>query len=544
MVTREERFAALRALGRLEDPLRRGFLGWLAASFAGCALGETLRPSDTLITDRVPPEPFKLGVASGDPRPDGVVLWTRLAPDPLRGGGMPRQAVIVDWEVAADERMTKIVQRGQTLARPELGHSVHVELAGLEAGRWYFYRFRAGREASAVGRTRTAPAPHAPVDRLRFAFTSCHSFQQGLFTGYEHMKAEPLDLVFHLGDYIYEGGVDPRGVRRHTSGEIFTIDDYRNRYALYKSDPLLQAAHAAFPWVVTWDDHELENNYAGQASENDDDARLFLLRRAVAYQAYYEHLPLRVTAAPRGADMELYRRLCWGDLACLHVLDTRQYRTGRPGSTAPRVEDAAEGGSAAGGTARLADPPTMLGPTQEAWLLDGLRSARERWNVIAQGVFVAQRLIPGRTPIDDTAVSVDAWDGYPAARQRLLAALERHRPQNPVVITGDVHANWVADLKASFDDPASATLGSEFVGTSLSSGGDGADTSTVAQGILAANAHIKFHNAQRGYVLCDVTPRAWQTHFRVMPFVTRPGAPIATRASFVIESGRPGVQRA
>ena len=276
------------------------------------------------------PEPFPLGVASGDPTADGVVLWTRLARDPLHGGGMPPEDVEVTWEVARDERMQDVVQRGTAVAPAALGHSVHVEVAGLEPARWYWYRFRTGEGASPVGRTRTLPAAGADVERLRFAFASCQHYEQGYYTAYRHMAEDDLDLVFHLGDYIYEyEGRDGR-VRRHTGDEIELVDDYRNRYALYRSDPDLQAAHAAFPWVVTWDDHEVDNNYANDVPEDGLPAELFLRRRAAAYQAYYEHMPLRRASLPEGPRLQLYRGFDWGRLASFHVLDTRQYRTDQP----------------------------------------------------------------------------------------------------------------------------------------------------------------------------------------------------------------------
>jgi alkaline phosphatase D len=526
----------------LAELSRRGLLGLGAATLAGCALSDSLRPTELLLTDDVPPDPFQLGVASGDPTPDGFVLWTRLAPEPLRGGGMPDRAVVVDWEIATDERMQDVVRSGQALARPALGHSVHVEVAGLPSAQWFHYRFRTGREGrhvSAVGRTRTAPAPGAPTDRLRFAFLSCHHYQQGLYTGYAHLVKEPLDLVLHLGDYIYEGPAPAKPLRGTVNGPAYTLDEYRARYALYKTDPLLQGVHAAFPWAVTWDDHEVEDNYAGERTIKDADPRLFLLRRAAAYQAYYEHMPLRLVSAPRGADVQLYRRLGWGDLAQLHVLDTRQYRTGKPGHSGPKLPSD-EGA--------LADPaaPSMLGPRQEAWLAEGLAAGvpgKTRWNVLAQGIFVSQRLLPGRTPIDEASVSLDAWDAFPAARRRLISLLESRKPANPVILTGDVHANFAVDLEANFDDPESPTLGAELVGTSLSSSGDGSDTTSGTAALLAANPHIKLHNAQRGYVVCDATARRLDAHFRVMPFVTRPGAPISTRATFAIEDAKPGLQK-
>ena len=320
------------------------------------------------------PSAFPLGVASGDPTPDGVVLWTRLALDPLNGGGMPPDDVEVVWEVARDEGMTDVARRGTSVASGALGHSVHVEVDGLEPGRWYWYRFRAGTDESAVGRTRTLPAAGARPDRLRFAFASCQHYEHGYYTAYRHMAEDDLDLVFHLGDYIYEGAASDGRVRRHTGGENELLDEYRNRYALYRGDPDLQAAHAAFPWVVTWDDHEVDNNYANAVSEEEGlPAELFLRRRAAAYQAYYEHMPLRRSSLPAGPDLQLYRAFDWGDLASVHVLDTRQYRTDQP---------CGDGRGACDG---MFDPAaTPLGEAQERWLLDGLDGSAARWNVVPQ----------------------------------------------------------------------------------------------------------------------------------------------------------------
>jgi alkaline phosphatase D len=467
--------------------------------------------------------PFTLGVASGEPAPDGVVLWTRLAPDPLNGGGMPAHDIAVKWRVARDEKMRNVVQSGTALARAALGHSVHVELTGLEPARWYWYQFSAGGVDSPVGRTRTAPAASASPQKMAFAFASCQSYQGGYYTAFQHMAREDLDLVMHLGDYIYEGGISLDALRRHNSPEVATLEAYRNRYALYKSDPHLQAAHAAFPWVVTWDDHEVENNYAGLIRDNQNPPGDFRARRAAAYQAYYEHLPLRRSSLPVGAGMQLYRRLTFGNLAEFNVLDTRQYRTRQPSN---------ERRGAAGNT--------LLGSRQEQWLTGGLHRSRARWNVLAQQVFLAQRdLAEG----PEHRFSTDAWDGYVAARDRLLRFLGQRQPANPIVLTGDVHNNWVADLKENFDDPRSRILGTEFVGTSISSGGDGADTTPGGTRVLAENPHIKFFNGQRGYVRCILTPGSWRSDYRVVPVVSRPNGSITTRASFLVENGRPGAQR-
>ena len=474
--------------------------------------------------------PFALGVASGDPTSDGVVLWTRLAPDPLNGGGMPDDNVAVHWEVALDERFGRIVQSGTEVAVAMTGHTVHVEVEGLDADRWYWYRFTAGGEVSRVGRTRTLPEAGAGVDRLRFAFASCQHWEQGYFTAYRHMAEEDLDIVFHLGDYIYEYEGREGRTRKHTGDEIELLAEYRNRYALYRTDPDLQTAHALFPWVVTWDDHEVDNNYAADVSEEEGlPAELFLRRRAEAYQAYYEHMPLRRSSLPVGARMQLYRAFTYGGLASFLVLDTRQYRSDQP--CGDRVKPVCPG---------VLDPAaTLLGPDQEAWLQDRLITSASKWNVIPQQVMMARvDLASG----DEEAVGMDIWGGYEVERRRLMEFLAARRPPNPVVLTGDIHTNWVNDLKVDYTDPLAPTVATEFVGTSISSGGDGSDTRDSTEGILAENPAVKFYNSQRGYVSCDVTPGQWLSHYRVLDYVSRPDSPISTRSSFVVLDGQPGAE--
>jgi alkaline phosphatase D len=517
---------------------RRAFLGWAGAGAGSLALHASgVSSARAWAAPAFARAPFSLGVASGEPLPDGVVLWTRLAPDALQpDGGMPARKVRVRWEVAADERFRRVVRRGRTFATPELAHSVHVEVDGLRADREYFYRFSVGLEESPVGRTRTAPAPGACRDRLRFAFASCQDYQSGYYPAYGAMAQEDLDLVVHLGDYIYEGGVDPRAVRQHDGPEPVTLDQYRARYALYKSDPDLQAAHAAFPWALTLDDHEVDNDWAGEEPQDPQlqprDA--FLARRAAAFRAYYEHQPLRRLSIPSGPDMRLYRSLTFGDLAQFRVLDTRQYRddhacdeNGRFGGQ--QIEDCAE---------RLDPARTMLGFEQERWLYDGLATSRARWNVLAQQVIMFkldEKVGPGESYFSDN------WNGYAPARDRLLGALAERRVANPVVITGDVHSFWVSDLKADFADPGSATVATEFVGTSIST--PGTPPSLVTR--LPENPHVKYYESRlRGYVRCDLDRERWRTDFRVVDAVTDPDAPVRTLSSWVVEEGRPGAQEA
>jgi alkaline phosphatase D len=473
--------------------------------------------------------PFTLGVASGDPLPDSVVLWTRLAPAPLDTfGGMPYQPFDVDWELASDEAFTQVVQRGTAAARPEFSHSVHVEVQGLEAGREYFYRFTTAGERSAIGRTRTAPA--VGTSAMKFAFVSCQSWMAGYYTAYRHLVDEDVDVVLHLGDYIYEFALPADGDARKTpvpgpaQPACSSLDEYRLRYALYKVDPDLQAIHAAAPFIVTWDDHEVANNYADLISENNDPTAEFMVRRANAYRAYWENMPLRMLQAPKGPDAQLYRRFRYGDLVEFNVLDTRQYRDDQP-----------SGGN------RTNPARTIMGATQEQWLLDGLSASPARWNVIAQQVLMCQY---DTDPSATLTVSGDSWDGYPANRMRVAQALIDRKVANPVVLSGDVHRNQASQLKPDYDDPDSPVVAPEFTCTSISSAGDGTAETPDADTLLKTNPHVKMLNSQRGYVTCTVTPDEWHTDYRVVPYITRPDAPISTVASFVLENGNPEMQAA
>jgi alkaline phosphatase D len=472
--------------------------------------------------DPGPGDPFQWGVASGDPAPDGVVLWTRLE----RAPGT-RRALSVRWEVSENERFSRIARQGTSLAPSQLGHSVHVEVAGLRPDREYWYRFVAGRHISPVGKTRTAPALSSSPDSLAFAFASCQNYEHGFFTALRHLASEDVDFVVHLGDYIYEKRFSPNlTVRAIDAPEVMTLNDYRARYAVYRADADLQAAHAACPWIVTTDDHEVANNYAGAIAETPVPAAQFLLRRAAAYQAFYEFMPLRRTSLPAGPAMQLFRRVRFGNLAAFHVLDTRQYRSDQACSDGRKVRCAEA----------LAPNRTMMGPAQERWLERGLHSSHARWNVLANQVMIA----PARSLLNDQEVfGMDRWDGYVAAQQRLTRLLDATRQSNPVVITGDIHSNWVADLKQNLGDPDSLTVASEFVGTSISSGGDGSDTPSP---MLRLNPHLKFFNGRRGYVRVRITPARWTADFRTVPFVSKPGAEIDTRASWIVEAGKPGAQ--
>lgn len=478
--------------------------------------------------------PFALGVASGEPSSDGFVIWTRLAPSPLEpDGGMPPDPVEVRWQVATDEAFTRIVSRGKVRTSPDWAHAVHVEVTGLEPYRWYWYRFEAGGEITSPARACTLPAVDTMPERLRFAFASCQKYDAGYFTAYRHLVREDIALVVFLGDYIYENADDAAAIRRHGPARCLTLEDYRRRYGVYKMDPALQAAHAVAPWVVTWDDHEVDNDYAGPFTGDAGvtDTAPFLRRRAAAYRAYYEHMPLRRSARPVGPDLPLYRRFDYGRLARFNVLDTRQYRTDQP--PGPRLQNPGPA---------LEDPAgTILGTAQREWLFDGLDRSAATWNVLAQQVLMAP---VDRLPGPEVNVDVDKWAGYEFERRRVLRHLHDHRIANPVVLTGDKHNNWVNELPVDFDGHTGPAAAVEFLGTSITSGGDGADQPDYTPGLLAENPFVKYHNSERGYVRCEVTPQAWRTDFQTIPYITREGAPLKTRASFVLENGRHQVMRA
>ncbi|WP_028057839.1 alkaline phosphatase D family protein [Candidatus Solirubrobacter pratensis] len=480
-------------------------------------------------------DPFSLGIASGDPLPDGIVLWTRLAPDPTRGdGGMKSEAYGVRFELARDEGFNRIVRRGAVEAVPEEAHSVHVELDRLEPSTEYFYRFKWGTAISPVGRTRSAPPEGAGVDALRFAFVSCQNYPAGYFTPYADIATQDLDLVVHLGDYIYEGPASD--LRAHAPlREIFSLDDYRVRHAQYKTDLDLQAAHAALPWMLTWDDHEVANNYASFESDPDSPLPDFTARRAAAYQAYWEHMPLSRAHKPKGPYVDLYRRMAWGSLATFNMLDGRQYRSDQPAASSPK--------DASGYTVSALDPSrTMLGATQLAWLEQQLRTTSAGWNVLANQVaFAPYDRDPSLAKRDFGAG--DNWDGYVADRQRILDTIVDARTRNAIVITGDSHANWVRDIPPNSTDFDAAPVGTEFMGTSISTGGDPAKPATTYNDD-PNNPQLLFHNNNRGYVRCTVTPQQWTSDYRIVPSVRRRGVAASTLASFVVQDGVAGAQRA
>jgi alkaline phosphatase D len=524
---------------------RLASLAAMAAAFPS-ALLSPVAASPQIATRLGSHYPFPLGVASGSPRPTSVVLWTRLIGDPLDTTPIADAPLPVRWEVADDDNFSRIVAKGVAAALPELAHSVHVDVTGLRPDRWYWYRFLFGDAVSPVARTRTAPAADALPAQLRFAFASCQHWEFGEYGAHRHIATSSPDLVAFLGDYIYEWG--PYGLAhpeepRARDIESFTLQDYRRRYAQYKTDRNLQASHHVAPWIVTWDDHEIANDYGNDRDERRDPD--FLARRAAAYQAFYEHMPVRLGTLPDRADrfafMRIHDRYDWGRLARFHVLDDRQYRSYH----ACQPPDRGGSSSVTSSCAERTQPErTLLGREQETWLAEGFASSNARWNILAQQTLMAQcSQVPAHAE-GEGRYWTDGWDGYPAARARLFDDIVKYRPANPLVIGGDVHTFYAADLKRDFFQPASAAnpvIATEFCGTSVTSS---SRPQARTDQYLVDNPHIRFGRSdRRGWVMVEMTPQRTTTHFQALDNVHDANSGFATIARFVVEDGRAGVVR-
>ena len=490
--------------------------------------------------------PFSLGIASGAPRPDGFVLWTRLAPDPLstdpdNPGGMSGGDVTLRYEIATDDGMKDVVRHGTATAEQAFAYSAHLDVAGLQPGRPYWYRFISGDATSAIGRAVTLPAPGASLGQLRFGYVSCSNYEHGYFSAYRHLTEENPEFILFLGDYIYETIEENRPiVRRHSDGvEASTLPTYRNRYAQYRLDPDLARLHAQVPALVTWDDHEVQNDYADKYSEFFDDPGQFLIRRAGAYQAFYEHMPVRpIMSHPNGPLMRVYDGFTFGDLIEVSLIDGRQYRS-REACYRPPDKGGGHLESNASCPERLDTGRTMMGFDQEAWLYSAFAHSKAQWNLIAQDVLMAQ-LREKQDGVDN--FWTDDWDGYPVNRARLLKRIHDTNVSNPVVVSGDIHSFFANDLKLDFDDQSSPIVATEFVGTSISSYGPPYDL--LAQ-TLPDNPHVHFFESRRrGYVVVDLEPGKMQVRMRVVSDAHDPKADISTLKTYAVESGRPGVVEA
>ena len=528
-------------LPRLTGPLvdRRRFLTGAAASVVaittGCSSADDAKnatgvsssttagsvTSTTLHSAKLSGDPFSLGVASGDPLADRVILWTRLAPDALAadgGGGMPASPVDVVWEIATDERFTEMAATGVFTAKADHGHSVHVDAEGLDPATDHHYRFRVGDWTSPVGRTRTL-ADGSP-DRFSVGVANCQMLETGYYAAYRHMAQEDLDLVLHLGDYIYEypGSTDTRGSKPEHM--VNSLNDYRLRYASYKVDPDLRAAHARFPFVVTWDDHDVANNYMGDVVPGtpDDEAKA---RKAAAYQAWWENLPVRLDAPDGAAELAVYRDFTAGDLARLYVLDERQNSDLPP--CRPDPQNSMDFGDC---PARTEEDRSRLGAGQEKWLDKALDQGGVTWNLLGNPVVLAGV----DTGTDTAAFYLDTWDGFPQARERLIAQLAA--VDNPVVLTGDYHQGMVLDVHATPFDQSTAVVAPEFMAPPISSGLFGAD---VSKRTLQLREQLNKH----GYLTVEATPDKLTAKFRVLAEVTDPKTAVSTASTWIVNAGDP-----
>ena len=480
---------------------------------------------------------FTLGVASGDPVSDGFVIWTRLAPQPMAENGGMSSPVSVTWQVAEDERFSRVIRAGEMVANSDWAHSVHAEVSGLQPLRPYFYRFIANGQTSPVGRAKTAPMLGAAVDSLRFGIASCQHWEQGFFNAYRDMVAQDPDLIVHLGDYIYEASWGPQ-VRRQATTEAISLTDYRRLHAQYKTDPALQAAHAHAPWLFIWDDHEVVNDYANLEDENYMPREQMRARRAAAYKAYYEHMPVRLRSRPHGEHMRLYDYFHYGSLMTMALTDGRQYRDDQACQT---PEDGGARPVSISACPQLRDTSrSMLGKEQERWLMPSFARSRATWEVLAQPTLFSRLFQKNRDGVP--AAWSDGWDGYPATRDMILKAVEQRRPKNFISIGGDMHSWWQADLKADYNDPNSKTLGADFVTTSVTAHSYNYNN---FQRMLPDNPHIHFvDDRKRGYSLVDVTPERWTLQMKEMNSVYDPTSQAVTRKTYVVENGKPGAVEA
>ena len=544
---------------------RRTFLVLGAA-----ASGAVLLPASPALagrTSRASGAVFSLGIASGDPLPDSVILWTRLAPQPLElDGGMGTVSAKVEWEIATDEAFTQNRQSGEYEATSTFGHSVHVDVKGLTPDTWYYYRFKHGTELSPVGRTRTTPELGATMSRLVVGQTSCANWQSGYYQLYSDLADQEPDYWLALGDYIYEYG--DKGYMRPSQKaptrsipwktEPFTLPEYRRQYALYRSDPNLQKLHAVAPYSPIWDDHEVDNNFTAGKSGGDGqkDKGAFLARRAAGFQAFWENHAIRLPGgdpSPQPSSMRIYRQVDWGTLATFLVLDGRQYRSDQPGNNTPN--DFGKWVSA------MHDPKkTMLGAEQEAWLAGRLVDSTSKWTFVAQQTLFSS--VNGSVGLGfpvDGLYNYDSWDGYWAARQRLTTAISSSQVRNPVILTGDFHCNLALDVLSSWPDPRKfktmaacikATLkwnrpkvAAEIAAGAISSPtffGEGGPVAVAGPPTLAKTPWAAYGELlNNGYVLHDITPESDRASFRICqainPATTPEGTPREDKTVVIVD---------
>ncbi|MGX1565607.1 alkaline phosphatase D family protein [Streptomyces sp. NPDC055506] len=472
---------------------------------------------------------FLHGVASGDPLPDGVLLWTRVTPVPeaIPGSGLGPDTE-VSWVVAEDRAFTTIVAKGSTTATAASDHTVKADIRGLRPATDYWFRFSSGGTDSPAARTRTAPAADAAVTNLRFGVVSCANWEAGYFSSYRHLAARgDLDAWLHLGDYIYEYGTGEYGtrgtvVRPHAPAhEIVTLADYRIRHARYKTDPDLQALHATAPVVAIWDDHEFANDaWSGGAENHTEGAEgAWSARQAAAKQAYFEWMPVRPAIAGT-----TYRRLRFGKLVDLSLLDLRSFR-----SQQVKV-----------GNGEVDDPDrTLTGRAQLDWLKAGLKASDTTWRLVGNSVMISPFAIGSLSadllkplakllglPQEGLALNTDQWDGYTDDRREILAHLRANAIRNTVFLTGDIHMAWANDVPVDAGTyPLSPSAATEFVVTSVTSDNlddivkvpEGTVSAVASPVIRAANRHVHWVDTDRhGYGVLDITAERAQMDYYVL----------------------------
>ncbi|WP_322760113.1 alkaline phosphatase D family protein [Frankia sp. Cr2] len=511
---------------------RRGFLAVSGLSAAGIATASL--PAARIRTPKINGYPFTLGVASGEPTSHGVVLWTRLAPSPLDpDGGMPNSNYKVRWIVADDCNLKHVVRTGVATATPEWAHSVHVEVEGLLPAWDYYYAFEIDGERSPIGHTRLAPGAGWNIPAMKIAHVSCQNFEEGYYRAYRDIAEQDLDIVFHLGDYIYESNPRPGRSRLHSNTEPYDLAGYRVRLSQYKTDPDLQAAHAAHAWGVTWDDHEVDNDYTATTNQDKGTQDTFLVRRNAAYQAYWENMPLPNRVRQ---DYVLYRRLRYGKLAEFSILDTRQYRDSHACD-----DNGVTSGQFATCSENQEPTRSVLGAPQRDWLLKGFRNAKTHWNVFPQQILMAQ-LNFNAGP--DLKYWNEFWDSYGAERRTVLQAMYDRKLSNPVVLTGDIHAFLINDLHTDFRDPNSPVVATELVGTSISTVLP-VPFPTIVGAAIPNNPHIKLFDCNyRGYILSTITQEDWTAELRAVRDFTKRDSEMFLHSKWVIEDGTPGAVKA
>lgn len=477
--------------------------------------------------------PFTLGVASGDPDPTSVILWTRLAPVPLSDTSLI-DAVDVSWRIATDSELRKVVQAGQVVASPEHAHCVHVEAPGLQPYCEYFYRFEANGYQSPVGRTRTLPLPGAELEKFSIALTSCQEYSQGYFTAYRDVVARKPDLVVHNGDYIYEA---PSGTIRPypVYPEARTLADYRNLYAQYRQDADLRAAHAQIPWIVLWDDHEVVNDWgpghflpsSRNALMSDDE---YKARRRDAANAFLEHMPLRASLAGNGAPV-FYARNVIGNFLELNRLDVRSYRD-RPVCIENRDKEFAD-------CADAHDPArSMLGDTQEQWLYDNFGTSGCQWNCLVQATVMAPF---DRMAGPDVLYETDGWDNYAANRDRIVQHIHGNKIRNSVSLGGNIHAYYAGTVPLA-PEQCEPVL-TELITTSVTASGGGSERYNDVNGRRGENPCLEyFDNRYHGYTLLEFGRERIDVSLRIVNDIKDEDSPVSTLATLFVDDGKIGVR--